>query len=207
MIKRSTWMMLVFFVLVIAGYFIFRGRISSASTVPTSTAVSESYLINSADGTLVSLRIYDNDYRTTQLQRDSTGTWTISQPNESAADQSLAGAAESQVGALKILTILTSQLSLKDLGLDFPAYTIQLTFSGGKQHKLEVGTVTPTGTGYYVRFDSGTIYVISKDGIDALTNLITSPPYPATETPPPTPQVTDTPGAAITLTMPATSAP
>jgi len=207
MIKRSTWMMLVFFILVIAGYFLFKVRISSALATPTSTAVSDIYLINSADGTLVSLRIYDKNYRTTQLQRDSTGTWVISQPTAGAADQSLAGAAESQVGALKILTIVNTHLSLKDIGVDFPSYTMQLTFSGGKQHVIEVGASTPTGTGYYVRFDAGSIYVVSKDGIDALVNLVTSPPYPATETPIPTLQATDTPTPEITLSIPATSTP
>jgi len=207
MIKRSTWLMLVLFGLVFAGYFFFRGRISTLFSVPTPTSTSYNYLITQADGTLESLRIYDSNYHTTQIQRDSTGIWLISQPKTVTADQSLAGAAETQVGALKILTTLTSQLNLKDIGLDFPSYTMKLAFSNGKQHSIEVGTSTPTGSGYYVRFDGGTIYVVSKDGIDALVNLVTSPPYPATETPIPSLDSTDTYIPARPTAVPVTPTP
>jgi len=207
MIKRSTWLMLVLFGLVIAGYFFFRGRISTIFSVPTPTAINYNYLIIQADGTLENLRIYDNNYHTTQLQRDTSGTWFISQPKTGQADQSLAGAAETQVGALKVLTTLNSQLNLKDIGLDFPSYTMKLAFSSGKQHIIEVGISTPTGSGYYVRFDEGSIYVISKDGIDALVNLVTSPPYLATETPIPTLESTVTYTPATSTAVPVTPTP
>jgi len=207
MIKRSTWLMLVLFGLVIAGYLFFRGRISTTFGVPTPTAISYTYLITPADGTLENLRIYDNNYHTTQLQRDTSGTWLISQPKTGTADQSLAGAAETLVGALKILTTLNTQQNLKDIGLDFPSYTMKLAFSSDKQHIIEVGTSTPTGSGYYVRFDGGSIYVISKDGIDALVNLVTSPPYPATETPIPSLESTATYTPATSTVVPVTTTP
>jgi len=207
MIKRSTWSMLVLFALVIAGFFFFRGRISTEFSVPTPTAISYSYLVTQADGTLVNLRIYDNYYHTTQMYRDSSGNWLISQPATVPADQGLAGAAEAQVGALKILTTLSSQPNLKDIGLDFPTYTLRLTYSNGNQHIIEVGTVTPTGSGYYVRFDGGGIYVISKDGIDALVNLVKSPPYAATETPVPSPESTTTYTLETSTSTPLTPTP
>jgi len=206
MIKRSTWITLVLFVIAIAGYVILKGHGSSSLAAPTATEVSYKYLINSTDGTLVSLRIYDSNYHVVQLQRDSTGTWIVIQPMSSPADQSLAGAAESQVGALKILSTINTQLSLKEIGLDFPAYTMQFAFSGGKKHIIEVGLSSPVGTGYYVRFDAGGIYVISKDGIDSLVNLLSSPPYPATETPVPTVELSNTPILEVTA-MPATTTP
>ena len=207
MIKRSTWSMLVLFGLVIAGYFFFRYRISTSLAVPTTTEISYSYLITPADGTLINLRIYDNNYHTTQMQRDSSGIWQLSQPKSAAADQSLAGAAETQVGALKILSAINTQPNIKDIGLDFPSYTLKLVFSNGKQHILEVGTSTPTGSGYYVRFDGGNIYVLSKDGIDALVNLVSSPPYPATDTPVPTLEATVVYTPAISTTVPVTTTP
>ena len=207
MIKRSTWIMLFVFVLFIAGYFIFRGRISTALAVPTPTAITSSYLITQSDGTLESLSINDKNNHTTMMQRNTSGTWIITQPTSGNADQSLAGAAETQVGALKILTTLEIQPSLKDIGLDFPAYTMKLTFSSGKQHLIDVGITSPTGSGYYVRMDGGSIYVISKDGIDALVNLITSPPFPATETPIPTLEATATSTHEAATPVPATSTP
>ncbi len=82
------------------------------------------------------------------------------------------------------------------MGLDKPAYTIQVTIIGGAQHIIEVGNQTPTGSGYYVRFDEGAISVISKDGIDSLANLISTPPYPATSTPDQTLTLTIAPESA-----------
>jgi hypothetical protein len=70
--------------------------------------------------------------------------------------------------------------------LDFPAYTIELTFASGLKHVIQVGTLTPTNSGYYVRNDAGNLYVVSQSGIDALLNLLIAPPFPATATPLPT---------------------
>ena len=53
--------------------------------------------------------------------------------------------------------------------------------------------MTPTSSGYYVRFDGGKIYVIEQSGIDALLNLLTAPPFPATATPVATAETTSTP--------------
>ena len=192
MIKRSTWLMLAIFTLAIAAYLIVRSRTSAGSTELTPTAPGTNFLITQADGTLQSLHIYDKQNHITQMQRDTSGTWIITLPTPGNADPSLAGAAETQVDALRIVTILDNQLNLKDAGLDFPSYTMDLVFTSGKQHVIEVGTLTPTNSGYYVRFDAGNIYVISKDGIDALLNLVTAPPYLATETPLPTIEVTPT---------------
>jgi hypothetical protein len=202
MIKRSTWIMLVVFALVIAVYFIIRSRPSASATELTPTPIGSNFLITLADGTLQSLRINDKENHITQMQRDTSGAWIITQPTPGNADQSLAGAALTQIDALRIITILDNQLILKDAGLDIPSYTIELIFANGKQHLLEVGSRTPTNSGYYVRFDSGKIYVISQDGIDALVNLITAPPYPATETP-----LLNIDGTPISTSQSATSTP
>jgi hypothetical protein len=207
MIKRSTWIMLVVFALAFITYFIIRGRTSTGSIELTPTAPGKNFLITQADGILQSLRIYDKQYHITQMQRDTSGTWIITLPKPGIADLSLAGAAETQVGALAIVSILDNQLNLKDAGLDFPSYTIKLTFTGGIKHVIEVGTITPTNSGYYVRFDGGNVYVIRRDGIDALVNLITAPPYVATETPVPTIEVTATPTPEATTITPVTPAP
>jgi hypothetical protein len=52
--------------------------------------------------------------------------------------------------------------------------------------------MTPTGNGYYIRYDDGPIYIIDVDGIDSILNLLTTPPYLPTETPVPT-EIVNTP--------------
>ena len=87
------------------------------------------------------LRITDTQNNVFQMQRDSSGTWGITLPTPGTADQSLAGAAETQVGALRIVTTLDISLNLSDAGLNTPAYTIELTFEDGLKHVIQVGNL------------------------------------------------------------------
>ena len=192
MIKRSTWILLVVLVLVIVAYFVAQNHTSEASATPTPTSPGNNFLVTPADGTLQSLRVYDNQH-IVEMLRNTSGTWIVTLPTAGTADQSLAEAAVTQVGALRIVATLDNQLNLGDSGLATPAYTIELTFVSGQKHVVQVGSMTPTSSGYYVRYDSGNLYVVSSAGIDALLNLLTAPPYPATATPVPTATETATP--------------
>lgn len=202
MIKRPTWILLVILALVVVAYFIVKNRGSITSSQPTPTAQGNNFLVTQADGTLQVLRITGTQNHIFQMQRDTGGAWVVIQPTSGTADQSLAAAAETQVGALRIVATLDKQLNLADAGLDSPSYTIELTFSGGLKHIIQVGTLTPTSSGYYVRFDAGNLYVVSQAGIDALLNLLTAPPFPATVTPLPTVQETATPTLELVTPVP-----
>ncbi len=193
MIKRTTWILLFILALALIAYFAIKARSSAISSQATPTSLADIFLVTQADGTLQVLHIADKQNRLFQMQRDSSGTWIVTEPIPGTADQSLAEAAGTQVGALRIVTTLDSSLNLGDAGLDTPAYTIDLTFASGIKHIIQVGSLTPTTSGYYVRYDARNLYVVSQSGIDALLNLLTAPPFPATETPLPTIEGTATP--------------
>jgi len=199
--------LLFILVLLLAAYFFINNRRSATSTTITPTTAPENYLFTSADGALQGLHIVDKQGNAFQMQRDSSGTWQIVLPTQGTADQGLAEAADTQVGALRILTTLDNQLNLADAGLDSPTYTIELTFVSGTQHVLQVGMLTPINNGYYVRLDGGNLYVVSQPGIDALVGLITSPPFPATVTPVPTLEVTLTPTLELVTSEPTLELP
>jgi hypothetical protein len=182
MVKRPTWILLAILVLVIGAYFLIKDH-PLKKAEPTSTASGDGYLVTQSDGVLQNLRIYDGKGHNFQMQRDPSKTWVITAPTSEVADQALAGAAETQVDALRIVTLLVSPPAPNAVGLDAPSYTIVLGFFSGISHKIEVGDLTPTASGYYARYDGRKIYVISQSGIDALLKLLTTPPYPATETP------------------------
>ena len=182
MIKRPTWVLLGILVLIVVAYLVITNRTSATSIQSTPIALGENFLVTPADGALQSLLIFDQQNRKVQLQRTTSGMWIVTLPTHGTADQSLAGAAETQVGALRIVTALDNQLNLRDAGLDFPVYTLELKFINGTNHIIQVGTLTPINSGYYVRYDSGNLYVVSQAGIDALINLLTAPPFAATET-------------------------
>jgi hypothetical protein len=74
--------------------------------------------------------------------------------------------------------------------LDDPEYRMDLKFTSGVERNVEVGVITPTESGYYVRVDGGEIVIVSKYTLDSLFGLLNNPPYMPTETPPPpTPEV------------------
>jgi hypothetical protein len=205
MIKRPTWILLILLILAIGSYFFFKSH-PSASSVATPTALGDKFIFTTADGTLQTLLISDNQGNTFQMLRDPSGTWVITKPTTGVADQSLASAADTQVGALRILTTLDTQPDPTTIQLSNPAHTMEMGFSTKAQHQLEIGALTPTSSGYYVRVDGGTIYVISKAGIDALLNLLTAPPFPATATPTPV-TATPTPVTATPISVTATPPP
>jgi len=201
MIKRSTWILLVILILTVGAYFLIENKPSKINAL-TPTVTGDSFLITQAQSVLQNLHIADNKGNKFQMQRDLSKSWVITAPTSGVADQGLAGAAETQVGALSIVTTFNSPPALSTIGLAVPADTIDLLFVNGTSHKMEVGDLTPTSSGYYVRFDEGKIYVIEKSGIDSLLNLLASPPFPPTPTSVPTSDTTSTPASEISSPTP-----
>jgi len=201
MIKTSTWILLLFLALIVIAFFIVKNH-SANFIEATPTLLGNNFLVTQADGTLQSLRIYDQQDHSVQMHRDTNGMWIVTQPTSGPADQSLAAAAETQVVSLRIVTTLDDQLPLVEAGLNSPAYAIELTFIGGGKHVIHVGMLTPTSSGYYVRYDGDSLYVVSQPGIDALLNLLSAPPYSTTETPVPTFEETITPTLGTTIPTP-----
>jgi hypothetical protein len=203
MVKRPAIILLIILALVIGGYFIIKNR-SGAADEALPTATPASMLVQESEhGNLTLLEIKDNSTGDAiQLKRFSDGNWSIVEPYEGAADQGTITAAETQLFALKILSSLETAADFSVLGLSKPSYIISLNFADGSEETIQVGAVTPTGSGYYVQ-RNGKVYVISTYSIDAILGLVNNPPYLATLTPspqPPTstplPSETDLPGTA-----------
>ena len=107
----------------------------------------------------------------------------------------------SELGALLIDNEVEGDPSI--FGFDEPAYVITAEFEDGTTGTLEVGDLTPTNNGYYVRLNNDKMYIVSMTGIDSLTNLVNFPPYLSTPTP--VPAATETPLPTETA-VPATEA-
>ena len=201
MIKRSTWIVLLLLVVAIGSFIYSRNR-PRTSVIATPSATANGFLLNLTNDKLQSIRISNGQDKTTLVERDNNGNWKVSLPIAENADQAQAEAAETQLGALRIVTNLETIPELTAIGLDHPSASINLTFVSGIRHIIEVGSLTPTSSGYYVRFDNNIITVVSKDGIDPLLGLLTSPPYAPTVTPVPTSESTQTPPTAVATSTP-----
>jgi hypothetical protein len=181
--KRVSWILLILLAIAVGVYFLLKYRANTSTAESTGMPVVTNYLVQETENTLTGIRMYDQDYHIVALERNSGGFWDVTVPVPGTADQALATEAETQINALEITTVIEQVSSLADFGLDFPAYTIKLVFTNDIKHKIEVGNSTPTGSGYYVRLDDLSIYVVSQYSLDAVLTLISNPPYLPTATP------------------------
>jgi hypothetical protein len=198
MLKRNTIILLALFV-ALAGFAIYQKYFPSRpapdkNATPFPTIAPVEFLFPAEAGDVTRLSIESREGESVRLERRN-GAWVLIQPFETEADQGTVEAAASQATALTVLNHL--ELDAADAGLTPPAYTVTVGFSSGKLFVTQIGDATPTGSGYYVRKEDGSILVISKDGMDALLNLLQYPPFLETPTPSPIPPTrTPTPGAA-----------
>lgn len=190
--KRSTWIFLLLFLAAIGAFLYLKYRPAPANkaedATPTATTAPTKYLFTESSAALISIRIHDRKNNVVLLERPSGGLWIVSLPIPAPAEQSQAEAGASQLAALEIQDTLNPSVAAGDVGLNAPQYTMELNFETIGKHKLEIGDQTPTGDGYYVRYDGGPIYILSAYSIDAVLNLLTTPPYLPTETPVPAAQ-------------------
>jgi len=205
MIRRNTWVLLIVLAALIGFAIYLTNQKTKQATAATSTPTSAT-LFSAADGTPNDIKITASTGNSVEIARNTSGTWEVKAPVQMAADQAAAEAAATQASALRVLA--NPQLGLDVVGLDKPANKITIAFSGGKTHNLAIGSVTPIQDGYYVNLDGGPTEIVDKNGLDALLNLLTQPPYVATLTPvasptpspapeTSTPEVTLSPATAI----------
>jgi hypothetical protein len=120
-------------------------------------------------------------------------------PVEAKADQGAAEAAACQVTTLRILDNVPD-LDPEIAGLTSPEYTLSIRFTSGVERKAEIGVITPTESGYYVRSADDGIVIVSKSSLDSVLGLLTNPPY--LETPLPSTPEAGTPSAETSTPAP-----
>jgi hypothetical protein len=182
--RRSTVIYLVLFAIVLgAGYYFNNRQKSAALEAPAETAAPVEYLFTSADGLPTSIHIESKAGDVVEVARDAENAWALILPEAAAADQGSVEAAATQVTTMRILDRVPN-LAPQDVGLDDPEYTMTIQFTSGGERTIQIGVVTPTGSGYYVRGEDGEIVIISNSAVDPLLGLLTNLPYAPTETPP-----------------------
>ncbi len=190
MIRRSTWIVLGIAVALILGYVLWQRyqpeqepEVEAVPTfapvvnlfAPDDLAVSGITFSRAADGQMAVIA-WDA----------ATGAWSMPDVPAEAVD---GGRMMSLVGQLFAMTVertLDTALAPDVLGLDAPAYTIQLSMDDGSQRFLRVGDMTAIGTGYYVQLDEQAPVIVAKAELDAVLGIIDAPPLLPTATPAPT---------------------
>ena len=124
---------------------------------------------------------------TVEVARDAENAWTVIQPIEAKADQGAAEAAASQITTMQHFGQCPRNVDPKIVGLEVPEYVLTIKFTSGAERTVDIGVITPTESGYYVRDTEGKIVIVSRSAIDSLLGLLQNPPYLETPTPSPTP--------------------
>lgn len=111
--------------------------------------------------------------------------WIMTEPSDSLADQVQAGAAVSGIANLIVSRVLTEIDGLAPYGVQSPLYTLIVTVEGSETPLVaRIGTTNPGDSAYYVqRAGENYVSLVNKAGVDALIDLIATPPYQPTPTP------------------------
>ena len=182
MIRRSTWITLGIFAIVVVAAVIIRQTEERVAAQVTPTP-GLTYLFDVGDSSIIALRVTDSSEDSVAVQRAEDGSWSLVQPAGEQADQERIDSLVSQAQTLRVVTALDTQPDLAAVGLDQPQYHLSITLADGQNQVAEIGDSTPTGSGYYARLQGGAMQVVSKSGVDSLVGLLSDPPIAPMRTP------------------------
>jgi Domain of unknown function (DUF4340) len=200
MIRRSTVVYIVLLLALAGTYYYLNHRTKPADievTPEPGSQASQGYLFTAQDGTPSTIRIEAKSGQTVEIGRGADNAWILTQPIEAKAEQGAAEAAASQVTTMSILDTVP-EIDPKIVGLETPEYVLTVKFASGVERTVDIGVITPTESGYYVRDAGGKILIVSRSAIDSLLGLLDNPPYLETLTPssiPPTETSTPLPAS------------
>jgi len=182
MIRGSTVVYIILLIVLAGVYYYLNNREQPAEIGLTLEPGTEAtYLFAADEGTPTGIRIASSVGETVELARGEDNAWVLIQPIEAKADQGAAEAAASQITTMPILDTVPD-VEPGIVGLEDPEYLLTIQFAGGGERTVDIGVITPTESGYYVR-DAEKIVIVSRNAIDALLGLLTTPPYLETPTP------------------------
>jgi hypothetical protein len=190
MIRRSTVVYIILLLVLAGAYYYLNNREQPADielTLEPGTEVVEANLFTAEDGAPTSIRIESRSGETVEVARGEDNAWILNQPIEAKAEQGATEAAATQVTTMRILDTVPD-VDPSIIGLNDPEYVLTIEFTSGGERTVDIGVITPTESGYYVRGPADQIVIVSRSAIDSLLGLLTNPPY--LETPAPvTPEV------------------
>ncbi len=186
MVRRSTWIMVAVFVILVGFAWLFQRNqtdnlINAATATPTVTLPS----VYDFHGKQVGLvDIFDSTGEKVQFKHDpESNQWSITDVSLDQVDSFQIGSILAQLFVITAQETLTQSPPLDSIGLVVPAYTIRLTTADGEIMNTYIGSLTPIANGYYVRNDSGPIFIVDKLVLDDILELLNNPPLIATTTP------------------------
>jgi hypothetical protein len=202
MIRRSTVVYIVLLVVLAVAYYYLNNRQEPAELEPTIEPEAEiSYLFRPEEGIPTSIRIEAKSGDTVEVARGEENAWELLQPVEAPADQAATEAAATQITAMRVLDTVPD-VDPEIVGLETPEAILTVEFTGGGERKVDIGVVTPTESGYYVRNPDGEVVIVSRSAVDSVLGLLIAPPYSETPTSAPVTSEAGTPSSESATSQP-----
>ncbi|MBE0411020.1 MAG: hypothetical protein IBX69_14970 [Anaerolineales bacterium] len=181
MIRRTTWILLGLFGLVVAVAWYLQSSQQQRAAQATETH-GISLLFPLQEVSITALRIIDQHGHVVEVKRESEGEWVFLGLEDGEPDIARIERAVSNASGIRVLSSLESQPELALIGLENPAYRIVIILEGGQQMEAFIGDLTALGNGYYARVASEDVVVANKFNLDAIIDLLAEPPVlPAAE--------------------------
>jgi hypothetical protein len=193
MVRRTTWILLGAFVVVLAAY-AGRHRFAPEPIEAIPTAGPESPWSVSPEQ-VETIRITGLAHPAlVVVKRDPEAGWRMLAPAIGGADAGRIEAALTSVLA-PVVAQAIDPADLAPFGLSPAGYRLTLLMVDGTAHSMDVGAVDPTGSVYYVQIPGESqVLMVSRFSLEDLLGLLEAPPYPLpTETPLPGSGATGTP--------------
>ena len=176
MIRKSTWIILLIFLVVLGGGLYFQKYQSDKAAQVTPTSELGLLFPGVEQNQISGFEIDSVQGKKFLITMDQDGNWVVAgypaeYTNKYAVDDML-----TKIMALKVVSDLESAPALDVIGLTSPAYTFQITLKDGQQKTASIGNETPTSSGYYARLADGSPLVVAKYAVDNLLNFLDNPP-------------------------------
>ena len=199
MIRRSTWMLLAAFVILLAGAVVWSrakpapGEDTLADATPTAEPL---WSVPSTD--IVGLRLEDLVKGTVvEVRRgDEQTPWLMTEPTEGTADAARVEWAVNSLLSPRPRGTLPATDDLEPYGLAEPSRRVTVFLRDDVARSFEIGRISPTGGVFYVTVPGRPeIVLLNEYSISDVLSLLDELPYPPTATPgeAPSPSVTATP--------------
>lgn len=205
MIKQNTWIALIVLMLLIAVMVIWQGVQSSQVTEVVATPTSDLLLPQLDVGKIVKFTLQRAEDRQTLILEKMEGQWVLKQPEAPMTDSASVETNLSQLVSMRILSAPMLNATLEELGLKPPVYRLLIQLENGEQLVFNIGSETPTGSGYYLLTPQRRIVVVSKFTLDTIIAMLDQPPI-LEPTPTPTPTLEPTEEVESTITETSQSA-
>jgi hypothetical protein len=201
MIKRSTWVVVALFAILLSAVLLLQRTDDDASeqALPT-VGENQRSLFSLGERYIVGVQLVASDGRIGSYERNDAGVWTMVEPQVTEVESTKMDEFVTSITGLRTLAQMDPGISLMDVGLNPPRFTLKLTLDDGQTRAAYIGNLTPTGSGYYIQSEEAFVVIVGNSNVDPVLEILDNPPFLPTITP----EIVDTPEVDFTETPVAT---